>query len=375
MSTILKDACNALSRMKLKLLLSVLLVILAVLVSHGQQRSGRSKTAYKTQKQYKKKGMTKKSSVKSKHIREQKKGLKQGYGAKTGKAPNGNGINQGNLQSMRDSLERLLVVNTRSSAVLIGRGQFELYHSNQLSGMTYQFDRNGDDAQYRGKDHLFNTTAQLAVGISRQRRINIGIDANYVMYRHDNTSSEPSYSIFNGDPATQTGFGYAGPRVKVRPFRGAGNFVYQTYLWLPLVNESKRNQLGLRDWYWGNTFFVYHYFNQTIGLFGQANVGLAKQKDETYEIDDVNVDISVGLTVSYVVLRRNVFYVPVVYGRSNQSIRQVMEGADSDMLQCGIGYQRVFSRGFQANISYNSVVLAHNYGRWGHINLGFRFVF
>lgn len=288
-------------------------------------------------------------------------------------------IDQNRLLKMRDELDNLLIANRAGSAILVKQGEVELYSFNSFLSSEKSFDKNGSNANFHGKLIQFSSQFQVNVGVSKSRRVNVGADLIYTAYRYDVTATNSVFSIFNGDENTVSAATYAGVRLRLQPFKRLYNFSYQTYVWLPIASEERRYILGSSKTNWGNTFFYYKYFNQKIGIFAQANLTLAfpsgNSSDQDEEEDKTEFYLPLSFTTSYVASKKNIFYASIVYSRINKDVSQVMEGADSDFMQYGVGYQRIFTKRFFVNLNYNGTIMARNYGSWDNLTLGIRYRF
>ena len=277
---------------------------------------------------------------------------------------------------MRDDLDNLLVANRSGSAILVKQGEVELYSFNSFLNSEKSFDKNGKNANFHGKLIQFTSQFQVNVGLSKTRRVNVGADLIYSSYRQDITTSNSVFSIFNNDPQTVSAFTYAGLRLRLQPFKRLYNFSYQTYVWLPIANENRRRLLGSGKTNWGNTLFFYKYFNQKVGIFAQANFTMAfpsGSSDDDDEENEIEFYLPVSLTTSFVASKKNIFFASISYGRINKDMSQVMEGADSDFVLYGVGYQRIFTKRFFANINYTGTLMARNYGSWENLTVGIRY--
>jgi hypothetical protein len=284
-------------------------------------------------------------------------------------------INQEKLIRMRDSLDNLLIVNPSASAILVKSRQVEAYlFGSFLSNKEFN-DKEGKRSAFPGKQLLFNTLLQINYGISPKGRLNVGIDMSYRSYRYDNSKDNSVFSVLGGNPSNVNSLAYIGPRIRLQPFKRVYNFTYQMYAWLPVADEFTQRSLGTSKINWGHTFFYYKYFNQRIGLFAQANLalafpGAASEADATTEFY-----LPISLSASYVLSRKNILFATVTYSRINNDAGTFFEGADSDFVQYGLGYQRIISRRFFFNLSYNGTIMSRNYGAWNAFNVGVRYQF
>jgi hypothetical protein len=88
-------------------------------------------------------------------------------------------IDQDRLIRMRDSLDNLLMINPTASAILVRRGEIEFYSFNTLRSSTQFNDKQGNNSNLGGKYVLFHSLFQVNYGISKNRRLNVGLDASY----------------------------------------------------------------------------------------------------------------------------------------------------------------------------------------------------
>jgi hypothetical protein len=296
-----------------------------------------------------------------------------------GLAQRNNSIDQKRLLKMRDDLDNLLVANKSGSAILVKQGEIELYSFNSFLSCDEMHDKNGNNANLRGNLIQFSSQFQFNVGLSKTRRVNVGADLIYSSYRQDLSGRSSVFSIFKGDSRNVSAFTYAGPRIRVQPFRRLYNFSYQTYLWLPIASDARQRLLGSSKTNWGHSLFFYKYYNQKVGIFAQANftfafpLGREDDQDDLEEVNDkTEFYLPVSFTTSYVASKKNIFFASLSYSRINKDVSTIMEGADSDFVQYGLGYQRIFTKKLFANINYSGTILARNYGSWENITLGIR---
>ncbi|MEJ1238058.1 hypothetical protein WBG78_08015 [Chryseolinea sp. T2] len=285
-------------------------------------------------------------------------------------------LSDARLLKMLDSLDRLLVANTRASATLVKLGQVELYSSNSFQSTDFQFDKDGNSANYQGRAHIFNSFLQVNIGVSKKRRVNVGLEGMYRRYRYDFQGDKDMFSILQNDTTTLQNFTYAGARVRVQPFRQLYNFTWHSFLWAPLGSKDKQQQLRTTKYVWGNTLFWYKYFNPSVGIMANAS-GMVMMPSASTPAEDNDTEFlyNFGVTLSVIPIRKNILFGIVSYSRSNKDIGTLFEGADTDFLEVGGGYQRTFSKRFFANVSYTTVALAHNFSKWNQLNVGVRYLF
>jgi hypothetical protein len=293
----------------------------------------------------------------------------------TGKWGFSQGIDQEKLIRMRDSLDNLLIVNPTTSAILVRHHEIEIFSFNSLLTNSQLNDKQGNSTNFDGKQILFSSIFQFNYGISKNRRLNLGIDLNYRAYRYDPTGESSAASVFKSDPLNTSAFTYAGLRIRWQPFKRIYNFTYQSNLWFPTANKDTQVALGSTKVNWGHTFFYYKYLTDKIGLFSQASVTLAFPGSATGEAEKAELYIPISLSLSYVANRKNIFFGSLAYSWITTDISKIMEGGDNDFSQFGIGYQHIFSRNFFTSINYSGTMYSRNYGTWNGLNVGIRYLY
>jgi hypothetical protein len=198
---------------------------------------------------------------------------------------------------------------------------------------------------------------------------------SYRAYRYSPDKDDPIFSVFEEGPTTVRSLAYAGPRVRWQPFSRISNFTYQSHLWIPIAKETRQDDLGTSRINWGHTFFYYKYFSRKVGAFAQASFTFAFPTSASGDGATTEYYMPLSLSLVFVPTPKNILFGTLTYSWTNYDISKVTEGADSDFSQFGIGYQRVFSKYFFANISYYGTFFARNYGVWNGFNLGVRYVF
>jgi len=290
-------------------------------------------------------------------------------------ATRGQEIDQDRLLRMRDSLDRLLVINPTASAILVKQRELELYSFNSFLSSTQFNDKTGSNANLAGKQLLFNSLLQLNYGVSRNRRVNLGVDVNFRAYRFDIDKGSNVFSLFENNSANTSAVTYAGPRVRVQPFRRVNRFTYQSYVWLPVGPKENQVALGTDKVNWGNTFFYYKYFTDKLGFFSQLNFALAFPSANSPTSSKTQFYLPVSVSLAYVATRKDILFGTLSYSWTNLDVSKISEGADSDFVQYTLGYQHIFSKRFFFNASYTGTLMARNYGMWSGGNVCVRYVF
>jgi hypothetical protein len=282
-------------------------------------------------------------------------------------------INANKLLRLRDSLDNILVVNPSASAILAKHKEVELFSFSGFSQNSQHFDKQGNAVSFSGKQLLFNSLLQVNYGLSRNRRINVGIDLNYRAYRFSNDVGESTFSVF--DATGTQALTYVGLRLRTQPFQRVKTFNYQTNVWFPVASPDTQLALNTHKLNWGHTFFFYKYLSNRVGLFTQANLTFAIPGSNSRVQEKTELYVPVNISLSYVVNPKNIFFTSGIYSWITTDISKTMEGGDSDFSQVVIGYQRVVTRKFFLMLNYNTTVTSRNYGKWSGLNVGLRLLY
>lgn len=279
-------------------------------------------------------------------------------------------IDEGRLIRMRDSLDNLLIVNPTSSAILVEKGQVEFYSFNSLLISNRFNDRDGQNSNIPGSQLYFSNISQLNFGLSKLRRFNAGIDVCFSAYRYSLDKEQTYTAVF--DDGAVSALTYVGPRIRVQPFRNVRRFNIQVYSWIPVADAATQQALNTSRVVTGATFFYYKYILSKLAISLQANTSINIPGENSEESATPALNLPLSFAVSYAPSQKNIFFASGSYVRMNEDISTFMEGADSDYVMVGAGYQHIFFRTVFLNISYNTTLMARNYGTWSGLNAGIR---
>lgn len=145
--------------------------------------------------------------------------------------------------------------------------------------------------------------AQITYGISKNKRINLGLDFNFrysgSVGDSDDFSEISEAFQFKNTPTSRVGLTAIGLRLKLQPFKSVRDFSIQSTFQAPVINNAEGNQdLYWADWdriTWWNQFFYTKTFNN-FQIFGEIDLLFRFKK---YESQIGMLDIPLNLFVSY----------------------------------------------------------------------------
>jgi hypothetical protein len=166
-------------------------------------------------------------------------------------------------------------LQTFTAGSLLGKGKFDFTLFNTLYTENHNVWQGQEYSGYRATfvTHL----AQVTYGISKSKRINVGLDINFKNSGRSNVDStyggiSNAFAYANNDSA-RVGITSIGARIKVQPFKEVPNFSIQSTLFMPTVRhpEGFQDPLGLDNLYWADwdriTWWNQLFMDKTFGDF------------------------------------------------------------------------------------------------------------
>ncbi len=165
-------------------------------------------------------------------------------------------------------------LQTFTAGSLLGRGKFDFTLFNTLYTET---SNNWLGETFTGYRATFVThLAQITYGITKSKRINVGLDLNFTSSGRSSFTdfSEVSRAFnYQNNDSTRVGLSSVGLRLKIQPFANVGNFSIQSTLSLPTIKhpEGFNDPEGLNNLYWSTwdrvTWWNQFFLDKTFGKF------------------------------------------------------------------------------------------------------------
>lgn len=219
--------------------------------------------------------------------------------------------------------------------------------------------------------------AQITYGISKNKRINIGLDLNF---RYSGTvSNTADFSgiseafRFTNSPTSRVGLTAVGLRLKVQPFKSVSDFSIQSTIQAPTINNAEGNaNLYWADWdriTWWNQLFYTKSFGD-FQLFTEIDFLFRFKK---YESQIGMLDIPLNVFLSYFPTSKLTIYgmtqhVPRFTNKINPDV-QTDWVVPMNYTASGLGAK------FQVSSRMNLEVLYTNFWRGTNTGLGNTFNF
>jgi len=272
---------------------------------------------------------------------------------------------------------------------LLQKGQFDLTMFNSLYTETRTNWMGEDFADFRTT--FVSSQFQFTYGVSKNARINVGIDINLKSSGKSSSSgvSEVGRAFeFKNNDSTRVGLAYIAPRIKVQPFKGIDNFSIQSTFIIPFSKspEGFNNPDGTGE---GNLFWIewnrYIWWNQFFYTkdFGRDKFQLFAEVDllfrfARFKTQSSMLDLPLSAFLSWFPTKKLTIYamtqfVPrfVLDTGAPENVDWVI-GATYTQSGGGIKYQ--ITPSFNIELLYTNFWQAVNNGSGSTFNLGLRYV-
>lgn len=261
-------------------------------------------------------------------------------------------------------------------SILLQKGQLEFNLFNSLYSQTKKRDRNGKSFKLGERQSFLRNTFSLLYGISKNKRINIGTQANLTTARY--TSPKNSIlSIFGNETGDykKTILSSIGFIIKVIPFKNIGFLSIQNTLLFP-VNKNletprfiDHNRIS-----WLTQIFLDKSFNDKWRIFLEIGLLNRFKKLNTHQYF---FRVPFSAIISYFPSSKtNLFatfqYMPAFgkkVGKTTSKFGQLMW-----FTALGLGAKYQVSNNIGLELSYNNFILSREDGAGNAINFGIRII-
>lgn len=283
-------------------------------------------------------------------------------------------------------------VQTFTPSVLLRKGQTDITVFNSVYTQTSSNWMGEDFSGFR--ETFVGTWIQITHGVSKNARINLGLDINIKAsaFSSDdsfNTITEPF--AFRNDETHRTGVTTIGPKIKIAPFRGVGNFSIESILWLPVggsklegssAEDNGGQALYFLDWnrpIWWNRF----YFDKVFGQFQLFTEVDLLFRIPIYENQKQALDMPLNLIVSWFPTSKSTLYVLGQHvNRYRLDTSPVAPDQDPDAISTsanystwGVGGKYQLTPKLNVEVLYSDFWRGVNSGLGETYNLGLKYIF
>ncbi|MFK8045523.1 MAG: DUF547 domain-containing protein [Crocinitomicaceae bacterium] len=291
-------------------------------------------------------------------------------------------INSAEIGSSNNSQTTNLQTFTAGS--LLRKNQYDLTLFNTLYTESKS---NWMGESFDGFRNTFVThLAQITYGVSKNKRINLGLDLNF---RYNGTiGSDDAFSgiseafKFENSPSSRIGLTAIGLRFKVQPFKTVSDFSIQSTIQAPIIKSPEGNSdLYWADWdriTWWNQFF----YTKTFGdfqLFTEIDLLFRFAK---YDTQIGMLDIPTSVFLSYFPNSKITLYAMSQHmARLTNNISPVPQGEQptdwvipANYTASGLGAKYQITSQMNLEILYSNFWRGTNNGLGNTFNLGIKYI-
>jgi len=261
-------------------------------------------------------------------------------------------------------------------SVLYNKGQWEYKFFNNLYTQTKGFEKDGNKVNYGNRSNYFTSINQFLLGVNS--KINVGADVWINSVRVNDSVKDTPFNLlkFENSPNSRTEFGYAGPKIKIIPFKKLSHLSFQTTFLIPIAKdmEGKKNNKPYlsRDSYISITQIFYDYsISSKFQLFFQLAPWIYTAKEKPMAgTSRFSVSSPASIFLSYFPTKRLTFYMQQEFWPNYGS-----KGISSWFRQEGIGMKVQIIKGkLEAETSYTRFSMGANAGAGQTYNFGLRLI-
>ena len=264
---------------------------------------------------------------------------------------------------------------TYNAGTLLRKNQFDYTVFNTLYTQTKS---NWQGINYTGNRETFNTHLfQITYGVSKNKRINIGLDVNFKSSGKSVDSTFRGISsafTYKNTDSSRVGITSIGLRLKAQPFKKISGLTLQTTLLPPTIKNAEGNSnLYWADWErltWWNQFFYSKTFNK-FQLFAEMDL-LFRLK--IYKNQSNSLDVPLSIFFSYFPTPKTTFYI------MSQHVPRFVKPSPTDWLipsnysASGLGFKYQINRGLNIELLYTNFWRGKNNGLGNTFNLGIKYI-
>jgi hypothetical protein len=273
---------------------------------------------------------------------------------------------------LKDSLALTPFVPAVSS-VIINYQQIEVNFFTSLISTNKYRDDHGQLLDINARQTYLYNTVQVNYGVSKNARLNVGLNINSIFGRIDQDKNSSPFKVFGSDAMGNSRYARAitaiGPRVGWRPFKNNYNFTVQSSFSFPaFVSTEDENILGRRQIYFLAQFLYNQPLSKRLFLFSQLSTQYGFERDNAPAVFYTPVSVY----LSYLIPRKTILfalfnYVPVFTKNDSWTYNRYIT-------QVGGGVQYQISRHFLINTYYAANIKGKNYPDFDSYNISLRYI-
>lgn len=298
-----------------------------------------------------------------------------------------NGAKSGSREELKkkDEGEKTLI-QTYTPSSLLKEGQFEVQLFNNLYTQTGFRNEDREKIEEGMRSTYFTGLFNILYGISKNRRINVGMDINIKSVRLDEDEDGSPLKVFRfkDSPDSRTALSSFGPKIKFTPGAQLPNFSVQSAFWFPVAsdlegeydNGTRISPFLAYDMYtFWNQFFYDRLLNDQLQLFLEGDLLFRFRSDESSALNHVVTPVSMFLSyfpMPVFTVYVNGQYAPT-FSMENNELNDFFDRT-ADYAQAGLGFKYQLTGRLNVELSYTNFFTSLNAGAGSTYNVGLRYI-
>lgn len=271
-------------------------------------------------------------------------------------------------------------VQTYTPSVLLQHKQIEAGVFNNFYTQEGFRDGNSEFVDLMQQQTYYTGMCQFSYGISRNSRVNLGLDVNLQSVRLDPDPNSSMFRVLRFEDAdfARTAVTNIGPRVKFRPFEKLAGFSVSSAFWIPLADSMESQPFLAWDRFtWWNQFFYDQALGEKTRLFAETDLlfRFPRYADQT-----TRLMLPTSVFLSYFPTERSTIYIMSQYAPEFVRLpNEPIDGSsrnnyDSYFLQVGGGAKYQITDHIQLEFLYTNFAASQNAGAGATWNLGIKYI-
>ncbi len=265
---------------------------------------------------------------------------------------------------------KISLIQSYTPSSLLGKGHWEFSIFNNLYTQTRAVDQNGKIWKVK-RENYFTSSLKAIYGVSKQKRINVGIILNLKSTTLKSNALSP-LQFQDNEIDSRSGLGSIAPVLKITPFKNIGNFSVQTSLSIPLETQPETPVfLDKNSYVWSNQFFYdISFAKDRFQFFTELDINLIfGDKELGYANNSISTPASVFLSYfpNYLTTVYTMIQHSPSYGLGNS-------GFDQNFTQYGLGGKYQIFEKMNIEILITDFFRGENSGIGETYNFGLKYI-
>jgi hypothetical protein len=271
-------------------------------------------------------------------------------------------------------------VQTYTPSVLLRPQQIEVGVFNNFYTQEGFRDGEGEFVDLMEQQTYYTAMIQFNYGISKNSRINLGLDVNLQSVRLDPDPESSMFRVlrFEDTSFARTAITGIGPRVKFRPVDKWTGFSVSSAFWIPVADSMENYPFLAWDRFtWWNQFFYDQKLTENTRLFVETDLLFRLPR---YGGQSILLSLPTSAFLSWFPTSKSTVYVMSQYSPEFQRLSEAPGDGSSQafynsyFLQIGAGAKYQVTNHLQLEFLYTNFAASQNAGAGATWNLGIKFI-